>query len=436
MPRLMKLGDAEASAAARARESGTRGASGIHTPEFRLIAACCRWPPSAGRNAAIRDASEIISDWDRVLWLTNRHRVAGLVHAALALVQAQLPAGVAEALRVRARDVARRSFILSAETVRLQRALEAAGISCLMLKGVGLAQLAYGSLGTKDTRDIDTLIPPDRAEAALRILNREGYVLSYPAAQLNEAQSRAVFRYAREVQLLHPSKGLQVEMQWRLTGNPLLLTGVDVQAATQSVVLSNGASVRTLAPEPLFSYLCVHGAQHAWSRLKWLADFNALAAASGADLLRLYRHAQSVGAGRCAGQALLLCNELFELCLPAALAGEIEQDRSLRRLATIAVETMCDDYAEANRRRSLGSALRVLLSQFLLGKGLAFLVAQYSAEAVRSLDLIEFPLPPALHFLYPVLRLPLWLSTRQDDRQVRRQIGPGSESLAVTANHC
>ena len=281
-----------------------------------------------------------------------------------------------------------------------------------MLKGVGLAQLAYGSLAAKDTRDIDLLVPPEGAETALHILKREGYALSYPASQLNETQRRTVFRYAREVQLLHPGKGLLVEMQWRLTNNPLLLAGIDVRSATQSVALSDGVSIRTLAPDPLFSYLCVHGAQHAWSRLKWLADFNALASANSADLLRLYRYAQSIGAGRCAGQALLLCKQLFDLNLPAMLADEIDRDRSLRRLATIAIGTMCDDYAEADRRRSFRGRIRVAFSQFLLGKGLAFLVAQYATVAVITLDIAELPLPPALHFLYPIVRLPLWLWRR------------------------
>jgi Uncharacterised nucleotidyltransferase len=407
---------------------GLRAAYRIATPEFRLVVACCRWPPSPRRDAAIRNAAESLSDWSCFQWLVDRHRVAGLVHDALALAQIEHPAAVAEALTARARHIARRNLLLVSETVRLQRALETAGIPSLMLKGVGLAQLAYGSLGTKDTRDIDLLIPPDRAEMALHTLKREGYVLLHPATQLNKAQCRAVFRFAREVQLLRPGKGLLVEMQWRPTNNPLLLKGVDVHSATQSVVLSDGVSIRTLAPDPLFAYLCVHGAQHAWSRLKWLADFNALTSANGADLLRLYRYAQSVGAGPCAGQALLLGKRLFDLDLPAALAAEVERDRRLRHLAAIAIETMCDDDAEPNSRRSFSGRMRVVCAQFLLGKGLAFLLAQY-ATVVITLDIIELPLPRALHFLYPALRLPLWLwrrvkSTIKSAAKSVRALGP------------
>ena len=409
---MAKPSNVGGSAPARHGQSGARAASGIDTPEFRLIAACCRWPPSERRDAAIRDAAEKVGDWDRFLWLANRHRVAGLVHEALSSAELELPPAVVDALAARARHIARRNSILLAETVRLQCALESANIPCLILKGVALAQLAYGSLKTKHARDIDLLVPPDCAEAALHILEREGYALLYPAAQLTEAQRRAVFRYAREVQLFHPGNRLLVEMQWRLTNNPLLLKGVDAHSATQSVSPSDSVSIRTLAPADLFAYLCAHGAQHAWSRLKWLADLNALASADTTDILQLYRHAQSIGAGRCAGQALLLCNRLFDLNLPAPLKDEIDGARSLERLATIAVETMSDEYAEAERGRNSISAMRVILAQFLLGNGWEFFTAQYRAELVRTLDIVELPLPPTLQFLYPLLRLPLWLWRR------------------------
>lgn len=383
-------------------------ASAIETAEFRLAAACCRWPPSEARNAVIRTTATGVTDWNHFLWLARRHRIDGLVREALASAEIELPSAVSAKLAARAERIAQRNAFLLTGTLHLQRALDAAKIPCLMLKGVTLAQLAYGSFKTKHARDIDLLVPPAFAPAALHVLEREGYALSYPAAQLDEAQRHAVFRYAREVQLRHHDKRLLVEMHWRPTNNPLLLQGIDAYAATQNVPLLDGG-VRTLAHEDLFAYLCVHGAQHAWSRLKWLADLNALLSASTVNLQQLYRYAESIGAGRCAGQALLLCNRLFSLSIPAMIKDEIVRDQIVERLERIAVEAMSDDYAEAESGRSFISALHVLFAQFLLGKGGAFLAAQFGVESVRTLDVVEFPLPRALQFLYPFLRLPLWL---------------------------
>lgn len=277
------------------------------------------------------------------------------------------------------------------------------------MKGLPLAQLVYGSCASKQTRDIDLLVPPERAEAALQILEREGYELRPPAERLGKAQRRAVLHYGREVELRHRDSKMVVELQWRVTNNPLLLQGIDAHSATQIVALSDGSSVRTLAQGDLFAHLCVHGAVHTWARLKWLADLNALIAAKDADIARLYRHAQSRGAGLCAGQALLLCQRLFELELPPALEAELQGSRRILKLVKIALHAMTRPYAKKDGVTAVSANV---YTQFLLGQGWAFYAAQCRIASVGILDIATLPLPPALHLLYPVLRLPLWLWRR------------------------
>ncbi len=281
-----------------------RAAGNGFAPSFVLAAACCRWPPSEARHAAVRTAAHPITDWNDFLLQVSRQRVAGLVHAALASAEVALPPATAKKLAALALRIARQNLSYAAETIRLQRAFEAANITVLALKGIALAQLVYGSIKAKDSSDIDLLISSDQVEAALLVLEREGYALSHPAERLSKTQRRAVFRYAREVQLIRRDHKSRLELQWRATNNPLLLKGIDANSPAQLVWLGDGMCIRTLAQEDLFAYLCVHGAQHAWSRLKWLADLNALIAESIALIERLYRHAQPIGAAYCAGQAL------------------------------------------------------------------------------------------------------------------------------------
>jgi hypothetical protein len=379
------------------------------TPEFLLTAACSRWPPSESRNAAVRSGAKHITDWNAFLQVVGRQRVVGLVHGALLSSGIELSSVIAERLASQAQFVARNNLILAAETTRLQRAFDVARIPMLVLKGAALAQLAYGSPTAKQTRDIDVLVAPESAEAAMQLLECEGYALSYPGARLSEAQLHAVFRYAREVQFKHRDKKFLLEMKWRCVSNPLLLKGVDVHSPTQNVTLSDGISVRTLAADDLIAYLCVHGAQHAWSRLKWLADLNALASVNTDDIVGRYHHAQRIGAGHCAGQALLLCHRLLDLNIPPGLEEEIRSHGRSERLVRVAMKTMADTYAEAEPGRGSIGQMRVLLAQFLLGDGLAFFWAECRTATVRILDLVDLPLPPGLQFLYPLLRLPLWL---------------------------
>jgi len=379
--------------------------------EFLLTAACCRWPPSQSRNAAVRAAAAEI-DWDEFLRLVRRQRVIGLAHEALQSGGIDCPAAVAKELSRRAQRIFQKNLSLATETVRLQRAFEAAQIPALVLKGVALAQLAYGSLTAKHARDIDFLVPPEHAEVGLQLLEREGYALSSPAERLGDAQRRALVRYAREAELVQRDSKMLVELQWRAANNPLLLEGVDARSAMQSVALSGGVSIRTLAPDDLFAYLCVHGAQHAWSRLKWLADLNALVATNAADIAQLYRHAQKIGAGLCAGQALLLCQHLLALSLPAGIADEIQADKRVQRLAAIALAAMTARRTETEADAGFLGVTRSVGTQFLLGQGWRFYAAQCRTASAGTFDVIGLPLPSSLYFLYPILRLPLWLWRR------------------------
>ena len=302
------------------RHSSKRVAEQVFAPEFALAVACCRWPPSEDRNAAIRAAAASVRDWNSFLRLVTRHRMVRLVHEALRAAGIELQPTAAGELAARVQRSVRRNLFLGVETVRLQGVFETAGIPLIVLKGTALAQLAYGSSTMKQTRDVDLLVPPDQAEVALQILEREGYLLQAPAQHLRQSQRHTLVRFGREVELRHRRNKVQVELQWHATDNPLLLRGVDAHSPAQSVALPGG-NVRTLAMDDLFAYLCVHGARHAWSRLKWLADVNALLKADDVDIGSLYRHAEHIGAGLCAGQTLLLCQRLFALRLPGGPCG-------------------------------------------------------------------------------------------------------------------
>lgn len=377
--------------------------------ELVLVAACCRWPPSPARDQAVVTAAAKITDWDRLLRLAIRHRVEGLVYAALAAVGTHLPSAVSQALSLRAKRIAARSLATAVESVRLQGLFDEARIPILVLKGAGLAQLGYGALAIKQNKDIDLLVAPEHAGAALQLLERLGYALRQ-AECFTERQRRDALRYGRELALSYPKTRLEVELRWRLVESPALLAGVDIHSGSQKVALPDIGAVRTFQDGDLFAYLCLHGAAHGWSKLKWLADLNALVASkSDAELLELYRHAQVRGTGICAGLALLLCHRLLARELPAQLARTLQSSVRLQMLTALAMNVMVGpDATKELKERTFGTT-RVALMQFLLGGGWRNVAAQCRVMSIRLDDIVRYPLPVPRHFLYPMLRLPLWL---------------------------
>lgn len=381
--------------------------------DFRLTAACCRWPPSADRDATIRAAGEHVRDWDRFLRIVRRHRVEGLVHAGLRSAGIAVPDQVMDALCESARAIARTNLRHAQEAVRLQRQFDGANMPILFLKGVSLGALAYGGQGVKHATDIDVLIDrADTADAVCAQLAQAGYRRLMPPATFSDRQFRAWVGRARESKFRHDAKRISLDLHWRISENRTVLAGISPASSCQTAEVFQGGVIRTLNTEALFSYLCVHGARHGWFRLKWLADLAALLATkSETEIARLYRLSLTHGAGRCPAQALLLCNRLFDVALPPALLAEMRGDRATRWLEAIALDALAGAAEREIEDRPLGS-LRIETSHFLFGRGVSYWSRELQFKAIGETDLVTWTLPTPLWFVYPVMRLPSWLWRR------------------------
>ncbi len=104
--------------------------------------------------------------------VVKRHRVEGLVHHGLSQAGIAPPEPVAHDLAAEASRIVRQNLAFAAESLRLLRRLEAAGIPLLFVKGVTLSALAYGTLSLKMGWDIDVLVPPEDVACAADLLQQ------------------------------------------------------------------------------------------------------------------------------------------------------------------------------------------------------------------------------------------------------------------------
>jgi hypothetical protein len=370
--------------------------------EFRLVAASCRWPPSPARTAAIEAAAASVSDWDLVRRIAGRHRVEGLTWQALRESKVAVPEEASTPLRAAAERIGRQNLSLAAESLRLRRALEGAGVAPLFVKGVTLGALAYGSIGPKMGWDIDLLVLPAQVEAAAAALEAAGYSLTLPSGPGARRRLGFWHVHAKESVWVSAARGAHVELHTALTDNPRLLGGVGPFSPAREVEVAKGMSLPTLGTDELFAYLCVHGASSAWFRLKWIADVAALIGAAGeAEVERLYRRSQALGAGRASAQALLLARTLFETPLSPALQAELRSDRVNRWLLTVALRKLA---GRAGVREvdstPLGTAT-IHLMQLGLLPGLRFKLSEAARQLASPADRMAVNLPRPLAFLYP-----------------------------------
>jgi hypothetical protein len=378
------------------------------SPEFLLAAACCRWPPS---EPAVRVRAAAV-DWAKFLAVIRRQRVEGLASNALRRSGIPLPDAIATELRAAAAEIARLNLAFVAESRRLQRMFDGAGLDFLFVKGATLDMLGYGSLALKRARDIDMLIAPADVATACELLAQAGYARTIPGPEVGPDRFGRWIELCKETNWYHPATGIVVELHTDLVDNPALLPGVDTGAPRQTVEVAPGIALETLATEQLFAYLCVHGATHAWSRLKWVADVGALLSSLDPDAIeQLYRKSLAIGVGRCSAQALLLCRELFELPLPERLLAELEADRVSVWLRDLALQVMTGQSGAELDDTVLGT-IPIHVSHFALASGWRYRLSELTRKLQSRQDQVDIPLPRPLTFLYPLIAVPSWLWRR------------------------
>ena len=381
--------------------------------EFCLLMLCLRWPWSAGTLDAIHAAAEQVTDWPRLLRIAARHRVTGLLYRACLRAEVALPVEVKRELEQTTSAQTRQTMTFAFESARLQRLFHDAGIDLIFLKGVALTLLAYGDLSLRHAKDIDLLISLEDAEAASVLLGAAGYEPRFRPEAMSPSQYALWLRHSKGMEWWNGATGVEIEVHWRLTDMPSLLPDALASDQRQRVAIGGGMALTTLDRDHLFAFLCVHGASHGWSRLKWLADIYALLPQDRPEeRLRLYHRAVELGAARPAGQALMLCRELLGMPIEARLLQDFEGDWALPLLTKAALITIRRGGSEREIYDQPFGTTFIYLARFLLGDGWGFLFSEARQRAYPPDRIASSHLHRRLIFLFPVLRLWDWMLDR------------------------
>ena len=352
------------------------------SPEFRLAVECCH---RCFRGTALEPERLALPDidWPRFQELVCFHRIEGLAWDALK--NFDLPVAVRTGLKNAATAITAKNLRTAAQCRVLLERFGEADIPLLFLKGLTLAALAYRNPSLKAAVDIDLLIRPEDLEGATRLLRENGYRLAAPRNDLTDPQLRSWHRLSKESTWTNPKLGLQVDLHTRITDNTRILPRMGMGSDWQFVEVAPGIELPTLAPDELFAYLAVHGASSTWFRLKWISDFAAILDNQGPmEIARKYDLSQEYGAGRAAGQALLLADELFgTLDENASLREELSTDAQTLRLLRSAFSMVTGAPVEPTSRRF--GTLPIHWTQLLLLPSLKFKLSEITRQAATAL---------------------------------------------------
>jgi hypothetical protein len=364
--------------------------------EMALLLACLRWPVSEDSRRAVRSAATALIDWGLFVGLLTRHRVFALAQHGLNSADVRPPPEHAAQISSLAQQASWAELHLAAEVERLLNALQKAEMTPLVLKGIAVSMKAFGQLGLRFNRDIDLLVWPEQVAAASAILEALNYSRIEPAETVGEAGLARWMRGHKDLVYRHRTHGHIVELHWRLFDNPHLLP-LKSNGTPALVPYREGVSIPTLPTDIGLLYLCLHGVQHAWSRLKWLADVGAIFARLDADaLLAFYQTAQGEGLQRAAGLALLLSTDLLSVPVPADIVEAARSDWRVRSLEKTAYHAIFDGGSQEIEDRVLGSTWKNL-SHYLITDNFQYRVSELwfdMADGRADAEAVSGPLSP------------------------------------------
>ena len=210
------------------------------------------------------------SGWAGLCQLANMHRVLPLLHRCFEPDHAALPSGAWGQLHDRYLQQAARSTAGVVELDRVVYGLESSGIAVLPLRGPLFAEWVYRDACARQSADLDLLVRPHQAAAAMKFLEGAGYA---PQMLLDERQTAAYIRFQTERAFLPGEGRVAVDLHWRALPSHLEFSPHDdlLWARMERVELS-GRQRWMISPEDTILHLAAHGLKHGWGRLGLVVD--------------------------------------------------------------------------------------------------------------------------------------------------------------------
>jgi hypothetical protein len=360
-------------------------------PELDLLLAC--GSPSQVRVSELLDRATF--DWPKLIDLAGAHGMLPLLSRALWRKPCPLPEEALAVVRARTAACAMRSLFMAGELARVLAALQAAGVTGIAFKGATLAWLAYGDLALRDSTDLDIFVPRGQLQTALDLLAADGYGKKTAAWDTG-------FSGACEIALQRCDPGCEIDLHWHFS-SPYFLDLDPVRAVERSIVLRiAGLTARTLCPEDLLLYLCIHAAREGWGLVRFPCDMAGVIARCALDWDEVIREARRTGCWRALATGLDLAHELCEAPVPLEVLERVKRDRAVSGISAQAFGALCRQAPNPDGSPG-GALLHLRMMEGLRGKARyiwrrALQPNQMDAEWIR----LPRPLFAAYYLVRPV----------------------------------
>lgn len=191
-------------------------------------------------------------------------------------------------------------------------------IQYVSLKGAMLSYRIYKDPAVRISHDIDILINKESVGQTADILLKNGFNLNKGVVwPTQEPKREMILKNEQHLSFYNKQMKCCVEIHWTL------MQGLAVtQAKLKEIIDENlvreslaGREITTLSKELELLFLLIHGARHAWCRLKWIIDIKEYPF-QDIDPEKFYKLARAMKSERIISQTNILLKKLFNVTMP------------------------------------------------------------------------------------------------------------------------
>jgi hypothetical protein len=292
--------------------------------------------------------------------------------------------------------------------LNLQSYFDEHHIYAIFLKGILLSRQYYGDIGLRNVVDIDVWVDEEVFNQVKLFLQSLGYVSvldhhSFSQQQLNyihQCNHDEIFYSAAD------NTAPVIELHWKLRnslGNFMFDPNKDQENLMQ--VELNGVAFSVFNHVDQFIFLCVHGAEHGWFKLKWLVDLVHMNKAVDFDWDYVVNRAKALRSQRELRLAWSLLEEFYDLAIPEMIAKvKLTSTDKLRLNYVKHLITYKGAFCDTGKEKLLN-----LFYTLSLNRRTFFAKELVLKNLTNTTDWLTLPLSSSLFFLYFPLRPFLWV---------------------------
>lgn len=363
----------------------------ILSPEFKLMLSCYRVKPGRRESELKAEVLGGSINEEAFLSLLLRHRVFPLVYFNFK-EESLISVGLKDKLKQLAAANQLQALQSRHMQFRLQKELDLQQYKGFFLKGVSLSEKYYGDAGLRHVMDMDCWVEEKAIGPIGDWLFKAGYTSVPDIRRLNARQFAFFQKTDHDLQFLTDKPGLPkvIELHWKLRGS---LGGFNLQPDAPMNEVDH------------FLYLCTHGTEHGWFRMKWLFDLPQIIDTVSFDWEAVRERAIALDCLDHLEIAMMVKQEFLREPMPPAILSRLQPrqyESHLRYIRQVIVAESTFNDNDTNRLAYFKYMLLLSRRKFNWVLVLKYLTSHQDWKLL--------PLPKQLFFLYFPLRpfLVLW----------------------------